>query len=219
MPVIARPRGHHLGHVGRDRADADGAGRGGRRGADPVAHLSSIYGGAREDRRARRVLPQRPATTGWLPDLDHVSSLITPATRALVVIDPNNPTGATLSRRHPARPDRDRRRAQRPAARRRGVWRSRVRRPVPPMASLYPDAPIISFSSLSKAYLAPGWRAGWMAVGRTDRLDDVLAGGEEAGGRPALLDRADGIRDRRRAERRSLARSRASARRCASART
>jgi aspartate/methionine/tyrosine aminotransferase len=33
---------------------------------------------------------------------------------------------------------------------------------------------VISFSSLSKAYLAPGWRAGWMAVGRTDRLDEVL---------------------------------------------
>jgi len=46
--------------------------------------------------------------------------------------------------------------------------------PVAPMASLYPDAPIISFSSLSKAYLAPGWRSGWMAVGRTDRLDEVL---------------------------------------------
>jgi len=46
--------------------------------------------------------------------------------------------------------------------------------PVPPMASLYPDAPIISFSSLSKAYLAPGWRAGWLAVGRTERLDEVL---------------------------------------------
>ncbi len=44
------------------------------------------------------------------------------------------------------------------------------------MASLYPDAPIVSFSSLSKAYLAPGWRTGWMAVGRTDRLDEVLAG-------------------------------------------
>ena len=38
-----------------------------------------------------------------------------------------------------------------------------------------PDAPVITFSSLSKAYLAPGWRAGWMAVGRTERLDDVLA--------------------------------------------
>src|SRR6185295_15113717 len=47
--------------------------------------------------------------------------------------------------------------------------------PVPPMASLYPDAPIISFSSLSKAYLAPGWRTGWMAVARTERLDEVLA--------------------------------------------
>jgi alanine-synthesizing transaminase len=47
--------------------------------------------------------------------------------------------------------------------------------PVPPMASLNPDAPIISFSSLSKAYLAPGWRAGWMAVGRSERLEDVLS--------------------------------------------
>jgi alanine-synthesizing transaminase len=45
---------------------------------------------------------------------------------------------------------------------------------VPALASANPDAPVISFSSLSKAYLAPGWRAGWMAVGRTDRLDDVL---------------------------------------------
>jgi alanine-synthesizing transaminase len=43
------------------------------------------------------------------------------------------------------------------------------------MASLYPDAPIVSFSSVSKAYLAPGWRAGWLAVGRTERLDEVLA--------------------------------------------
>ncbi len=31
---------------------------------------------------------------GWMPDLDHLNSLVTPATRALVVIDPNNPTGA-----------------------------------------------------------------------------------------------------------------------------
>jgi alanine-synthesizing transaminase len=44
------------------------------------------------------------------------------------------------------------------------------------IAAEHPDAPVISFSSLSKAYLAPGWRAGWMAVGRTDRLDEVLAG-------------------------------------------
>ena len=43
------------------------------------------------------------------------------------------------------------------------------------MATLDTDAPIISYSSLSKAYLAPGWRAGWMAVGSTPRLDGALA--------------------------------------------
>jgi alanine-synthesizing transaminase len=45
---------------------------------------------------------------------------------------------------------------------------------VPALGSLEPDAPIISFSSLSKAYLAPGWRVGWLAVGRSERLDEVL---------------------------------------------
>jgi aspartate/methionine/tyrosine aminotransferase len=47
--------------------------------------------------------------------------------------------------------------------------------PVAPLGSLDPDAPIISFSSLSKAYLAPGWRTGWLVVGSTPRLDAVLA--------------------------------------------
>jgi aspartate/methionine/tyrosine aminotransferase len=47
--------------------------------------------------------------------------------------------------------------------------------PVPAMAAIDNDAPIISYSSLSKAYLAPGWRAGWMAVGSSPRLDPALA--------------------------------------------
>jgi alanine-synthesizing transaminase len=47
--------------------------------------------------------------------------------------------------------------------------------PVAPLGLLDPDAAIISFSSLSKAYLAPGWRTGWMAIGRSPRLDDVMA--------------------------------------------
>ena len=47
--------------------------------------------------------------------------------------------------------------------------------PVPLLSTLDPDAPIISFSSLSKAYLAPGWRTGWLVVGATPRLDDALA--------------------------------------------
>ena len=113
---------------------------------------------------------------GWLPDLDHVRSLVGPATRALVVIDPNNPTGAT----YPA--DVRRQLIELADTHNFPLLADEVygdlayAGPVPPMASLHPDAPIISFSSLSKAYLAPGWRAGWMAVGRSGRLDDLLAG-------------------------------------------
>jgi alanine-synthesizing transaminase len=124
---------------------------------------------------AKPVFYRKDPGNAWLPDVKEIERLITPATRALVVIDPNNPTGATY-----------------PDSVRRGLIELADKHniplladevygdlaydgPVPPMASLYPDAPIISFSSLSKAYLAPGWRAGWMAVGRTDRLDDVLA--------------------------------------------
>jgi aspartate/methionine/tyrosine aminotransferase len=111
----------------------------------------------------------------WLPDTDHLRSLVTPRTRVLVVIDPNNPTGAVYP----------------PSVRRELIAIAEehgltiladevygdlgFEGPVPLMATLDPDAPIVSFSSLSKAYLAPGWRAGWMVVGATPRLDDALA--------------------------------------------
>lgn len=125
---------------------------------------------------ARPVFYRTDPSRGWLPDIEHVRSLVTPATRALVVIDPNNPTGATYSS--------DVRRALIAIAEEGNfplladeVYADlHFDGPVPALASLDPDAPVISFSSLSKAYLAPGWRAGWMAVGRTDRLDGVLAG-------------------------------------------
>jgi alanine-synthesizing transaminase len=114
-------------------------------------------------------------TNGWLPDLEHMRRVITARTRALVVIDPNNPTGAIY-----------------PEATRRALIEIGEQHglvilvdevygdlaydgPVPPMALIDQDAPIISYSSLSKAYLAPGWRAGWMAVGRSPRLDPALA--------------------------------------------
>ena len=111
----------------------------------------------------------------WMPDVDHLRSLVTARTRAIVMIDPNNPTGAVY-----------------PTSVRRAIIDVAERHdltiladevygelghegPVPLLSTLDPDAPIISFSSLSKAYLAPGWRTGWLVVGATPRLDDALA--------------------------------------------
>ena len=112
---------------------------------------------------------------GWTPDIEHLSSLVTPRTRAVVVIDPNNPTGAT----YPV----ESRRALIAFAEKHGlaILADEVYAdlgydgPVDPLGKLAPDAPIISFSSLSKAYLAPGWRTGWLSIGRSPRLDDVAA--------------------------------------------
>jgi len=124
---------------------------------------------------ARPLYYRTDASRGWLPDLDHLRSLITPRTRVLVVIDPNNPTGAV----YPTSV----RRALLDLAEEHGltILADEVYAelgfdgPVPLLAALDPDAPIISLSSLSKAYLAPGWRTGWMVIGSTSRLDGVVA--------------------------------------------
>jgi alanine-synthesizing transaminase len=125
---------------------------------------------------ARPAFYRTDPSRGWQPDTEHLRSLISPRTRALVVIDPNNPTGATY-----------------PAETRRELLQIADTHNIPLLAdevyadlafdgplsafaSQNTDAPVITFSSLSKAYLAPGWRSGWLAVGQTDRLDDVLAG-------------------------------------------
>lgn len=125
---------------------------------------------------ARAVYYRTDPTQGWQPDLDDLKRRTTSATRAIVVIDPNNPTGAVYP--EPTR------RALIDFAERAGltILADEVYGdvafdgPAPLLGSLAPDAAIISFSSLSKAYLAPGWRTGWLVVGACPRLDDVLAG-------------------------------------------
>jgi alanine-synthesizing transaminase len=111
----------------------------------------------------------------WQPDVDHLRSLVTARTRVLVAIDPNNPTGAVYP---PAI-----RRALLDIADEHGLTiladevygEIGFDGPVPLLATLDRDAAVISLSSLSKAYLAPGWRAGWAVVGATPRLNDALA--------------------------------------------
>lgn len=124
---------------------------------------------------ARAVYYRTDPGNHWLPDIDDIKRKITSLTRALVVIDPNNPTGAVYPE--------STRRALIALAHESGVpiladevyGDLGFDGPSPLLGSLDPDAPILSFSSLSKAYVAPGWRAGWLCAGRSDRLNDVLA--------------------------------------------
>lgn len=111
---------------------------------------------------------------GWEPDLEQLRDLVSPRTRALVVINPNNPTGAVYA---------EETRAALVDIADRGnfvllsdeVYTDLVYAgPVPPIGAVAPDAPVISFSSASKAFMAPGWRTGWMTVGNTERLDGIL---------------------------------------------
>ena len=132
---------------------------------------------------ARAVYYPTDPARGWMPDLEALERLIGPATRVLVVIDPNNPTGASY-------PAHVRRRLIEIAAQHGlAILADEVYGelsydgPVPPLGSLDPEAPIISLSSLSKAYLAPGWRTGWIAAGSSPKLDEVVQ---------AILKLADG---------------------------
>ncbi len=125
---------------------------------------------------ARAVFYRTDERRGWQPDVDHIESLITSSTRALVVIDPNNPTGATYSAESRQALIELSYRYNFPLLADEVYADLAFTGPVAAIAALNPDAPVITFSSLSKAYLAPGWRTGWLAVAQTDRLDDVLAG-------------------------------------------
>lgn len=124
---------------------------------------------------ARAVYYRTDPDNQWAPDLDRLATLVTPRTRALVIIDPNNPTGATYPT--PIR------KALLEFADTHGlaILADEVYadlgydRAVPPIGSFEHDAPVISFSSLSKAYLAPGWRTGWLSIGKSPRLDEVAA--------------------------------------------
>ncbi|WP_369373516.1 pyridoxal phosphate-dependent aminotransferase [Promicromonospora sp. Populi] len=116
---------------------------------------------------------------GWNPDLENIESLITPATRALVVINPNNPTGAVYSE--------DTVKGLAELARKHDLvlLSDEIYEKI-----LFDDAThhhtatyagddvlCITFSGLSKAYRVCGYRAGWaMISGPKHRARDFLEG-------------------------------------------
>jgi alanine-synthesizing transaminase len=102
---------------------------------------------------------------GWQPDLIDVHKKITPRTRGIVLINPNNPTGAVCSRRMLE--------AIAELARRNNlvIFADEIYDklildddPCLSIAAIAPDVPVITFGGLSKNYLAPGWRIGWGIV-------------------------------------------------------
>jgi alanine-synthesizing transaminase len=107
----------------------------------------------------------------WQPDLQDLEQRITPQTRGIVVINPNNPTGAVYSRRSLE--------AIIDLARRHNlvVFADEIYDklvldgdPHISLASLGPDVPVVTFNGLSKAYLVPGWRVGWVVVSGPARV-------------------------------------------------
>lgn len=115
---------------------------------------------------------------GWMPDLQDIRSKITPRTKGIVVINPNNPTGALysdellksivdLAREHDLI-----------------VMADEVYDKVlydglhhTALASLSTDVLTLTFNSLSKAYRSCGYRAGWMVVsGNKEPACDYIEG-------------------------------------------
>ena len=102
---------------------------------------------------------------GWMPDIDDIRKKITPNTKGIVVINPNNPTGVLytnalllqiieLAREHGL-----------------VIFADEVYDKVlydgvkhTPIASLSTDVLTLTFNSLSKSYRSCGYRAGWLIV-------------------------------------------------------
>jgi alanine-synthesizing transaminase len=110
-------------------------------------------------------------SNGWMPDLDDIRKKITPRTKGIVVINPNNPTGALYSD--------ELLKAIVAIARRHGlvILADEVYDKVlydgvkhTPIGSLSEDVLTLTFNSLSKSYRSCGYRAGWVVVSGDKKL-------------------------------------------------
>ncbi|MBD7987731.1 aminotransferase class I/II-fold pyridoxal phosphate-dependent enzyme [Luteimonas sp. Sa2BVA3] len=105
------------------------------------------------------------AEGGFLPDPDEIEALVSPRTRAIVLINPNNPTGASYPRALLER-------IVAVAARHGlllmsdeiydGITYDGAR--FEPLAPIAGDVPCLSFGGLSKVHRACGWRVGWAVL-------------------------------------------------------
>jgi alanine-synthesizing transaminase len=101
----------------------------------------------------------------WMPDLDDIERKVTDRTKAIVIINPNNPTGAVYSE--------EMLRGLTDIARRHRlvVCSDEIYDKIlyddathTPTAAVAPDLLTLTFNGLSKAYRVAGYRSGWLAV-------------------------------------------------------
>jgi alanine-synthesizing transaminase len=122
----------------------------------------------------------------WQLSVDGIASLINGKTRAIVLINPNNPTGSIvpdetvkelleLAERHNLLVISDE------------VYRELCFDESPTAASVIAEAmgaPLITLESLSKTHLVPGWRTGWMRFTHSEKMPDLIKAIHQlAGGR------------------------------------
>ncbi len=114
---------------------------------------------------------------GWEPDVADMERKINSRTKAILLINPNNPTGAVYSKRTLEK--------VLELARRHGlivfadeIYDKLIFGPGiehTSIATLAQDVPVVTFNGLSKAYLVPGWRIGWaVATGPRDVLHPYM---------------------------------------------
>lgn len=101
----------------------------------------------------------------WNPDIEDLKSKITPKTKALVIINPNNPTGAVYSR-EVLQQLVDIAREHQLLLLSDEIYDRILYDDAKHIstASLAPDLVCITFNGLSKAYRVAGYRAGWMVI-------------------------------------------------------
>jgi alanine-synthesizing transaminase len=118
---------------------------------------------------------QLDSTNAWQPSVEEISQLINKRTRAILMINPNNPTGSVVS-------DQTTRQLLELAAKNKllviadEVYRELCFGKQPAPASVLAneiDVPVITLESLSKTHLVPGWRVGWMRYTHEELMSDL----------------------------------------------
>jgi alanine-synthesizing transaminase len=104
-------------------------------------------------------------SSGWMPDIENMRSKITKRTKAIVIINPNNPTGAVYS------PEVLRKIADLAVKHGLIVMADEIYDKIlyddavhTTFAAIAPDVFTITFNGLSKAYRLAGFRSGWMVM-------------------------------------------------------